>query len=184
MRGLGDTESVLAGYEAHVRSQNQVGNEAQLPVATGQTAAVSAAVPALPLGERAAALVSVHVANLSQDTPPRLLSPDLTITLTARMAGTDYPSLGVMIEQANGVGISSAGTHADGVQPRSLGDGLWQTTVTFAALPLHTGEYVLSVYLFDSAGLVVYEEWPDCARFLHVFGKSTPGLVRLPHVWS
>jgi lipopolysaccharide transport system ATP-binding protein len=100
------------------------------------------------------------------------------------MAGDDYPSIGLMIEQANGVGITSAGTHADGVTPRALGNGLWQARVTFTALALHTGVYELSVYLFDAAGLVVYEEWPDCARFLHVYGRSTPGLVRLPHVWS
>lgn len=184
MRGLGDTESVLAGYEAHVRSQNQSGSEVQPGVDGGQASEASSAAQALPLGERAAALVSVHVADLGSGTPPRLLGADLAVTITARMAGTDCPSLGLMIEQANGAGITSAGTHADGVQPRSLGDGLWQATVTFGALPLHTGEYVLSVYLFDAAGLVVYEEWPDCARFLHVFGQSTPGLVRLPHVWS
>lgn len=207
VRGLGDTDSVLAAYETHVRLQNQSPAAMGLPSdpvesdngvrpatsstpglvrAPGATQELTAPGSQPPLlgGGRAAALVSVQVEVLGAGTPPRLLGPDLTVTITARMAGDECPSLGLMIEQANGVGITSAGTHADGVQPRALGDGLWQARVTFVALPLHTGEYVLSVYLFDAAGLVVYEEWPDCVRFLHVFEQSTPGVVRLPHVWA
>lgn len=204
--GLGDTESVLAAYEAHVRAQNQ--SPAAMRTQSDSLASGSIAQPALPdpqsslqtqanepptdstgaqtlpLSDRMASLVSVEVEELGSGIPARLLGPDLTVTITARMAGDDCPSLGLMIEQVNGVGITSAGTHADGVQPRALGDGLWQARVTFGALALHTGEYVLSVYLFDPAGLVVYEEWPDCVRFLHVYGQSTPGLVRLPHEWS
>jgi lipopolysaccharide transport system ATP-binding protein len=62
--------------------------------------------------------------------------------------------------------------------------GAWQATVTFTDLPLHSGQYSVSAYLFDSTGLAVYEEWKDCARFQHILHTSTPGLVRLPHVWS
>ena len=207
VRGLGDTESVLAAYEAHVRAQNQssalmgqqpdsvaAGSAVERTASTGapdvvqvqgvQAQTASTVAPMSNLDNRAAALVSVQVDVLLPGTPARLQGPDLTVTITARTTGDDCPSLGMMIEQANGVGITSAGTHADGVQPRALGNGLWQAQVTFGALALHTGEYVLSVYLFDAAGLVVHEEWPDCVRFLHVYGQSTPGLVRLPHVWS
>jgi len=185
MRGLGDTESMLAAYEAHVRAQSQLNSSVSIAAAGEQALPhEELEIIAQPLGGRVAALVSVHVDVLEPGTPPRLQGPDLAITITARVAGSDCPSLGLMIEQANGVGITSAGTHADRVQPRALGNGLWQAKVTFAALPLHTGEYILSVYLFDAAGLVVYEEWPDYVRFLHVYEQSTPGVVRLPHVWS
>jgi len=181
MRGLGDTESVLAAYEAHVRAQNSPTPE----VRPAELSPVAANTPpaSLPQGVRAA-LVSVDIEALGQGSPPRLLSPDLTVTMIARLAGDECPSIGLMIEQVNGVGVTSVGTLTDGVKPVSMGSGLWRARVTFGALPLHTGEYVVSVYLFDSAGLVVYEEWPNCASFLHVYPQSTPGLVRLEHVWS
>ena len=81
-------------------------------------------------------------------------------------------------------GITSVGTHTDRAAPVQDASGAWCATVTFTDLPLHTGEYCVSVFLFDSQGLVVYEEWKDCARFQHIFAQSTPGLVHLPHVWS
>ena len=89
-----------------------------------------------------------------------------------------------MLEQTHGVGVTSVGTHTDGAAPVQEADGAWCATVTFTDLPLHTGEYCVSVFLFDSQGLVVYDEWKDCAHFQHIFAQSTPGLVRLPHVWS
>lgn len=92
--------------------------------------------------------------------------------------------MAVMLEQAHGVGITSTSTQKAGVTPRSLGDGLWQARLRFPDLPLHTGEYVISVYLFDSRGLVVYEQWERCVHFRHVYAQSTPGLVRLPHTWD
>ena len=60
----------------------------------------------------------------------------------------------------------------------------WRSVVTFPNLPLHSGEYVVSAFLFDESGLVVYDEWADCAQFRHVYAQSTPGLVRLPHRWE
>ncbi|MBX9836618.1 MAG: ABC transporter ATP-binding protein, partial [Burkholderiaceae bacterium] len=89
-----------------------------------------------------------------------------------------------MLEQVDGAGITSVATHFDGVVPAQDASGTWCATVTFTDLPLHTGQYSVSVFLFDSQGLVVYEERKDCARFQHIFAKSTPGLVHLPHVWS
>ena len=56
--------------------------------------------------------------------------------------------------------------------------------MTFPDIPLHTGQYKISAYLFDNKGLVVYDEWKDCQRFSQVFAQSTPGIVRLAHQWS
>jgi lipopolysaccharide transport system ATP-binding protein len=106
------------------------------------------------------------------------------VVLRARMPQGQQPNFGIMLEQAHGVGITSAGTHTDGVTPVQDVSGIWCATLTFTDLPLHTGEYTLSVFLFDSQGLVVYEERKNCARFQHIFAQSTPGLVRLPHVWN
>ena len=54
----------------------------------------------------------------------------------------------------------------------------------FPSLPLHSGEYVVSVYLFDASGLVVYDQWYQFLHFRFVAGTRMPGLVRLPHHWS
>jgi lipopolysaccharide transport system ATP-binding protein len=89
-----------------------------------------------------------------------------------------------MLEQSRGVGITVAATHADGTRPVRSEDGLWRATVTFDNLPLHSGEYVISVYLLDSNGLVVYEEWMNCVTFAWESPSLVPGLVRLPHRWS
>lgn len=206
-QAYGDTEAVLAAYDAHVRKQAGAGTpmpEAGSSPAEATTVdhapeAIGIAPPRTQLrrpgwvqsvapadGSRAE-LVSVEVLDLhstGDQQPARLQSPDLVVRLTACMPGDECPSLAIMIEQAHGVGITTTGTHADKVQPRSLGNGMWQAQVCFKDLSLHTGEYVLSAYLFDVQGLVVYDQWPDCVHFVHVFADTTPGLVRLPHVWT
>jgi lipopolysaccharide transport system ATP-binding protein len=106
------------------------------------------------------------------------------VTVVARMADGEQPTMGVMLEQAHGVGITVAATHADGSAPVRGPDGLWRATVTFPALPLHSGEYVLSAYLADSQGLVIYDEWLHCTDFGWEFPSLVPGLVQLPHHWT
>lgn len=208
MRALGETEAVLAAYEAHVRERTgrekaatrrdeDSSSGGQGPGAMHDKTSLLGLQPSsdgvgrvnalvLPDGSRPA-LVSFEVLNVKADctdAPWRLMDQDLTVRITARMPEGECPSLALMIEQAHGVGISTTGTHADSVRPRSLGEGVWQAEVTFPELPLHTGEYVLSAYLFDEHGLTVYEEWPSCARILQVYPETTPGLVRLPHRWT
>lgn len=173
VRALGPTEAVLAAYEAHVRaldSDSAVHNPAPARGGRGDG--------------RRAALVSVEVAGLGEGSPPRLMGSDLVVQVVAEVQGDECPSIGVMLEQANGVGITSVASHADGARARSIGPGKWAATVTFPDLPLHSGEYVVSAYLFDSAGIVVYDEWRNCQVFSWVYPSLTPGLVRLPHRWS
>lgn len=178
-RAFGDTEEVLAAYEAFVRAQD------------GAAPAQAAAPPTLADAGRkhgqpavgSAGIVSVQVADLDASHPPLLQSPDLEVTVVVQAPPGECPSVGVMLEQAHGVGITSLTTHNDGARPQPLDDGRWRARVRFPSLPLHTGEYVVSVYLFDSQGLVVYEEWLRCVHFRHVYAQSMPGLVRLPHEW-
>ena len=68
--------------------------------------------------------------------------------------------------------------------PRPLGGGLWQSVLTFPDLPLHSGEYVVSAYVFDASGLLVYEQWYQFLHFRFVAPTLMPGLVHLPHHWS
>jgi lipopolysaccharide transport system ATP-binding protein len=179
-KAFGDTESVLSVYEAHVRAQDKATHATTEATATQHgNRPANAGDPASP-----ARIVSVDVENLAEGQPPRLDSADLVITMVARAPAGEQPNFGVMLEQAHGAGITSAGTLNDGVIPTPLGDGLWQAQIRFTELPLHSGEYLVSVFLFDSQGLIVYEQWLHCASFRQIYALSTPGLVRLPHRWE
>lgn len=189
-RALGPTMEVVAAYEAHVRTQQPASVQEAVPAATSGDTVPATAAPAVPTGAvpEHAHLEAVELAGLlpaSGGDCPRLSTPDLRITLRARTPAGERPNLAVMLEQAGGgLGITTAGTHVDGFAVQQDENGAWCASITFADLPLHTGQYSVSAYLFDASGLVVYDEWKDCARFQHVFARSTPGLVRLPHHWS
>ena len=176
---LGETEGVVSAYEAHSRAQDA----ATQPLPPGEAAAaVAATAPVTPVA--GAEIVSFEVANLSDDTVPLLLSPDLVVTMTARVPGDEEPNFSLMLEQLKGAGITVVGTHTDGARPVRQADGLWRIRLTFPALPLTSGEYVLSPYLFDSSGLVVYEERLGYFPFRVEYPSIWPGLVRLPHHWD
>ena len=188
VQAYGPTPEVLASYEAHVRAQAApLASASSVSMAVATVAAPSAMAVDTPTALASARFESVELPDLLpavNQSPPRLNSPHLRVVLRARLPQGQQPHFGIMLEQAHGVGITSAGTHTDGVVPAQDASGTWCATLTFTDLPLHTGEYSVSVFLFDSQGLVVYEERKDCARFQHLFAKSTPGLVHLPHVWS
>lgn len=172
-KAFGETEFVLASYEASLRAE------------VSATPAIEPIAPiASHVGDVRASLVSVTVANLGADTPPLLCASDLVVTIRAETPTAEPPSMGLMLEQAHGVGITSMASHAEGATPRLCSDGLWEITLTFPDLPLHTGEYMLSAYLFDTKGLVVCDEWRNCVHFKFTYPTQTPGLVRLPHRWS
>ena len=179
---LGETEGVVSAYEAHSRAQDAATQA--LPAGTAGAAAPMAPVTASVAPVAGAEIVSFEVASLSNDPVPLLLSPDLVVTMTARVPGDEVPNFSLMLEQLKGTGITVVGTHTDGVRPVRQADGLWRIRLTFPALPLNSGEYVLSPYLFDSSGLVVYEERLGYFPFRVEYPNIWPGLVRLPHHWD
>ena len=180
VRLVADAESALAAYDLHLRQQ-----QAQDEVAQAAQAA-QASLPAAA-DERSACIVDVQVADLGapdeQGIYP-LQSQDLQVTITVRGQGDERPHIGFMLEQSQGVGITSLATHEDGAAPVRLADGLWRSVLTFPDLPLHSGSYVISAFVFDASGLVVYDQWFQFLHFRFIFPKPLPGLVRLPHVWS
>ncbi len=193
VQAIGECERVVSAYEAHSRAQ-----DAQFAAAAPQAAALGGESPlnsvagagdggaqTQPATARARAeIVAFEVLNLNQDRVPLLLGPDLVVRMSARIDGDERPNFGLMLEQLHGVGITSITTHTDSVVPLRGADGLWHVSVRFPNLPLHSGEYVLSPFLFDSAGLVVYEERIGHFPFRVEYPTPVPGLVRLPHEWG
>ncbi|HOV20461.1 MAG TPA: ABC transporter ATP-binding protein [Ottowia sp.] len=176
---LGPTEAVIGAYEMHTRL---LAGPADAP-APAMAANAPAPVPA-PVQD-AAAILSVEIAALDEAVDPPLLdSTDLVVTITVRGRDQERPNIGFMIEQSQGVGITSLATHEDGAAPTEVAPGVWQSVLTFPELGLHSGQYVISAFLFDASGLVVYEQWFQFRHFRFVRPTLMPGLVRLPHRWE
>ncbi len=188
VRAIGATEAVVSAYEAHSRAQDALLQPApppEPPAPAADDAPAPAAAPGRPVAPARAEIVSFEVAHLNDDPVPLLQHPDLVVTMRARVAGQECPNFGLMLVRSHdGLGITSVSTHADGARPVREADGLWRATLTFPDLPLHSGEYELSPYLFDSAGLVVYEERIGYFRFRVEYPTPMPGLVRLTRHWS
>ena len=196
VKEFGPTEPVLGAYEMHTRLRNAPPEEAEAAKAPAKAVegnaadapAAGSAPPASPCPppqpDASARIISVDIANLGEGEPPLLQGRDLVATITVRGHGQERPNVGFMIEQSRGVGITSLATHEEGAAPQPLGDGLWRSVLTFPDLPLHSGEYVVSAFLFDASGLVVYEQWFQFLHFRFVTPTLMPGLVRLPHRWE
>lgn len=188
----GPTESVLMRYETHLREleggHQRSTPKTEAPLVQGGDGQLPAQAPASSTARLVSATVHDLDSHEALSGARPLVGPDLTITLEATGQGDDVPSFGVMLEQVAGVGVTSVATHAEGAQPTRYvnreGVPVWRVTLTFTSLPLHSGEYVLSYYLFDSKGLVVFEEWLKHTTFSWLSPSLTPGLVRLPHFWS
>ena len=200
---FGNTEAVLAAYDVHTRAREAAADSgaAGVPIpalteSNAQESSAEIASVAQPSSDTSqpsardassACLLSVDVAHLAEpvgDQPPVLQGQDLVVTIRARGRGKERPHIGFMIEQSKGVGITSLATHEDGAVPALLEDGTWQSVLTFPDLPLHSGDYVISAFLFDETGLAVYDQWFQFLHFRFIFPKPLPGLVRLPHRWS
>ncbi len=180
VRALGPTEPVLGAYELHTRLRQQESDKAEAQSDGVPPLAASA----LSLEPGAARIVSLTLDHLGPGEPPLLQSADLVATIVVRGRGDERPNVGFMIEQSRGSGITSLATHEEGAYPVRLADGSWQSVLTFPDLPLHSGEYVVSAFLFDESGLVVYDEWLQYLHFRFVSPTLMPGLVRLPHRWE
>ena len=190
---FGATEPVLAAYDQHTRKRQR--EEQALAcsgtrIVTGREIIPVSPEPDAPLSAidaGSACILSVDVKELGEpqgDRPGVLHSSDLVVTITVRGRGNERPNIGFMIEQSKGVGITSLATHEDGAVPVQLEDGSWRSVLSFPELPLHTGDYVISAYLFDETGMAVYDEWFQFLHFSFIFPKPLPGLVRLPHRWE
>lgn len=185
-RMFGPTEDVLVAYEQHLRQLDQ--EVSGTPASLAPTAPDSPDVTPADFRHAAsdkAEIVEFRIDSLDESSePPLLQSPDLRVHVTVQMPPDEVPSIGVMIEQHHGVGITSVATHWENTQPHALGNGLWRATLCYPDISLHTGEYVLSAYLFDASGLLVYDQWFQHKIIRLHYAHSRPGIVQLPHTWE
>lgn len=196
MQALGPTEQVLAAYEAASRQNKavlegsqkaQTASDMGIDAQAGDTQALTTSQQAQ--GVDRAHWLQVQVLDLQPGADaqslPVLPGPDLLLELRAHVPGDVPPSFGVMLEQLHGVGITAVTMHSQaGVLPVRQADGSWAMRLRFPALPLCSGDYVISAYLFDGSGLIVLDEWLRFLPLRFVSAQPLPGLVHLPHVWE
>lgn len=184
VKAAGQTEVVLSAYEVHTRERDRA-RAATSDTAELAGALVSLAMPGdLAKSGRLGRIAALEVGPAKAGDPPELQGRDLVVTVLAETRDAAAPSIAVMLEQSYGVGITSLATHAEGVTPTRLPSGLWQVVLRFPDLPLHSGDYVVSAYLFDSDGLIEFDKWYQHQHFRYVNPTKTPGLVQLPHRWE
>jgi lipopolysaccharide transport system ATP-binding protein len=200
MMQFGATEPVIGAYEMHTRLLRRELEEAGAAArdalivatedvhATAEPLSTEESAPQVLNSARSegadARILSVDIAHLGEGSPQLLNSNDLIATITVRGHGQERPNIGFMIEQSRGVGITSLATHEEGAVPTQVEPGVWRSVLTFPDLPLHSGEYVVSAYLFDQSGLVVYDQWYQFMHFRFIKPTLMPGLVKLPHHWT
>lgn len=187
VQALGETESVLAAYEANVRAA-QAQAEAELSVASAQAAGVVAPAAAACVEGDVAHLLQPEVQDLEPGASAagvrQLRTRTLEVLLHAKAPAGMTPSFGFMIEQDQGVGITSVAMHVDKVEAHELEPGLWGVKLVFPDLPLHSGDYMLSAFLFDTSGLMVLDEMLHFQAVRVISEQPLPGLVHLPHYWE
>lgn len=182
VKQFGQTEAVLGAYLVHARLMD--GEQADQQQTATQEPATATSKPEAKDPSQAH-IISVDLANIIEGPElPIMDSKDLVATIVVRAHGSETPNIGFMIEQSKGVGITSLATHEEGAVPVSLGNGIWRSVLTFPKLPLHSGDYVISAYLFDESGLIVYDQWFQFYHFRFVSPTLMPGLVHLPHRWE
>jgi lipopolysaccharide transport system ATP-binding protein len=94
------------------------------------------------------------------------------------------PSIAVVVNDASGQCISSAGSISDGCEFNKNEDGVGKATIEFEEIPLLKGNYLIDVYLMCEKGIHVYERLPSAASITVKQKGMEIGYVSLPHSWS
>lgn len=181
----GDTEAVLATYDMHVRALDPATSAPLDPSGPAVDPETTVAKPPLPPTHLARLRsVTMNGLALGPDAPKAVVARNLEICLSAEARPDLELHFGVLIERQDGVWVTGTGTHiTKELHAKSGTDGRCGVCVEFEDLPLLTGGYRVSAYLFDGSGLVVFDEWLGCGQFEIHASNGTMGLVRLPHRW-
>lgn len=94
------------------------------------------------------------------------------------------PSIGVVISSGDGNGVTSAGSVNDDITFKLDEQGLGSASITFPALSLLKGNYIIDVYLMCEKGVHIYERVKQAAELNVVQKGLARGYVNLPHSWS
>lgn len=160
--------------------------------ALNQTAPAQDADEATPIATATGGTAKLSRVAISADDA----APSQTVALRSRHSalhirvrfvsepGLPAPSVGVVINGADGRPVCSAGSRNDGVELQRDAQGAGEITLSFAPLLLLKGEYWLNVYLLCENGVHLYDQALDAARLTVSQEDLEMGLVSLPRQWQ
>ncbi len=130
-------------------------------------------------------LTGVRVLGLG-GAPTEALAPGAGLAIELDVASLDPATgfhLAVAVDSLDGRCLFSAATHVDGVGPCS-GATAYRVRLAIPALPLASGTFAVSAFLFDDTGLHICDQVVVPEAFGVRAGKWTGSLLALPHHWE
>ena len=93
------------------------------------------------------------------------------------------PTVGVTLNYGTLITVACVVSRSENVLIERDEYGRGEVTITFPALPLRKGEYLVTVYLGNDDAVHIYDS-AQIATTLHIEDSlPEPGLVKLPHCW-
>lgn len=105
------------------------------------------------------------------------------VEFTVPQGWDEEPSVGIALHRNDQVMVYGVSTEMDGVAPRVVASDLREISFELPDLSLLSGEYVLSLFLFDAKGVHLYDRHDRAYRFAVSNPSREVGLCRLSHRW-
>ena len=137
-----------------------------------------------PVPRGAAAAVGIYAITSLKIDPRDVVAQGDTLTVSGEIFTPDgrNPVVLIGIVRADGTPVYGVASDMDGVTPTRVGADCVTFSLTFPALALLPGKYVIRAHALDPEGVRLFDH---VERPLIVSGESRElGLVRLPHRWN
>ncbi|MDD5562842.1 MAG: ABC transporter ATP-binding protein [Thermoanaerobaculaceae bacterium] len=174
IRNEGPSQGVVEEYESYLmqREKRRLAGVAETPWR-----------PAV-VGGRRGRIADVRVLGLD-GSPAERMGPGEGFEVVLAVESLDRSSafhVAVAIDSQDGRCIFAATTHFDGVAPLA-GATEYEVRLRIPALPLASGTFAVSGFLFDENGLHTYDQVVAPAALRVERARWTPSLLELDHEW-
>ena len=176
MQKCGPAQEVVEQYESYLmqREKRQVSADTE-----------AEALRALPaVGGKRGRLREVRVLDAT-GTPTESIEPGMGLAIQFTVESVDPATkyhLAVAVDTQDGRCLFAAATHWEGVAPLS-GSTRHTVLLRIPALPVASGSFSFSAFLFDENGLHIYDQVAVPAALKVTSQRWTPSLLHLPHTW-
>lgn len=173
--------AVISAYNAYLASLDAARHALRGPES------VEVALPAAPTGSGRLLAVEAEVDGVRGNKAVVATSKVSELRLYVSFSvGLDLPnpSVAVVIDTADGRGVSSMSTFHDEVILARDNNGIGSICLSFSKLPLMKGDYSISVFLGCERALHCYESAISAIGLTVIQTGTEQGLVHIPHVWN
>ena len=172
---LGDTEHVVTAYESHERAKEQ---RTKQPVLPNQPTPSSSLAPISFIDATLETSDGINPAFIETFQSLRLV-----IDVESHESNKPF-HVGFAIVRNDKENVFGTSTHFHSPKNPLQGLGKHRVALRFPAMPLLSGDYLLSVYILDDTGIQVIDMAEGIRPFrVHHRGREF-GFVHLPHEWE